>query len=135
MDRAGPDHDPFINPDGEKDLDNTGSQPTTWPTTWARGPRSWKTAATRQRRPGRQPQVLPDILRYDRTQPASYPDGRMPTDDVYSMRFAWLSHGKVPPTGLKPHEDLLDEFPYLASRPVAGTGPIAASCRHGIGTS
>ena len=36
-----------------------------------------------------------------------------PTDDVYSMRFAWLSHGKVPPTGLKPHDDLLNEFPYL----------------------
>ena len=32
-----------------------GSQPTTWPTTWDRGPRSWKTAATRPRRPGRQP--------------------------------------------------------------------------------
>ncbi len=29
------------------------------------------------------------------------------------MRFAWLSHGKVPPTGLKPHDDLLNEFPYL----------------------
>ena len=57
--------------------------------------------------------VLPDILRYDRTQPAHYPNGRVPTDDVYSMRFAWLSHGKVAPTGLKPHDDLLNAFPYL----------------------
>jgi hypothetical protein len=57
--------------------------------------------------------VLPDILRYDPTEPAAYPNGRSPTDDVYSMRLAWLSHGKVPPTGLKPHDDLLNEFPYL----------------------
>ena len=57
--------------------------------------------------------VLPDILRYDRTKPAAYANGRVPTDDVYSMRFAWLSHGKVLPTGLKPHDDLLSEFPYL----------------------
>ncbi len=57
--------------------------------------------------------VLPDILRYDRTKPATYPNGRILTDDVYSMRFAWLTHGKVGPTGLKPHDDLLNEFPYL----------------------
>jgi hypothetical protein len=29
------------------------------------------------------------------------------------MRFAWLTNGKVPPTGLKPHDDLLAHFPYL----------------------
>jgi hypothetical protein len=58
-------------------------------------------------------QVLPDILRYDRTRPAAYPNGRVPTDDVYSMRFAWLSDGKIPPTGLKPHDDLLAGFPHL----------------------
>jgi hypothetical protein len=37
----------------------------------------------------------------------------VPTDDVYSMRFAWLTNGKVPPAGLKPHDDLLARFPYL----------------------
>jgi hypothetical protein len=58
-------------------------------------------------------QVLPDILHYDRTKPATYPNGRVPTDDVYSIRFAWLTNGKVPPSGLKPHDDLLAEFPYL----------------------
>jgi hypothetical protein len=58
-------------------------------------------------------QVLPDILRLDRTRPANYPNGRVMTDDVYSMRFAWLTHGKVPPTGLKPHDNLLAEFPFL----------------------
>jgi hypothetical protein len=29
------------------------------------------------------------------------------------MRFAWLTYGKVPPTGLKPHDDMLAQFPYL----------------------
>ena len=56
-------------------------------------------------------QVLPDILHYDRTQPATYPNGRIPTDDVYSARFAWLTNGKVPPSGLKPHDDLLAQLP------------------------
>jgi hypothetical protein len=57
--------------------------------------------------------VLPDILRYDRTKPAAYPNGRALTDDVFSARFAWLSNGTIPPDGLKPHDDLLAEFPYL----------------------
>ncbi|MGH3298419.1 MAG: DUF4331 family protein, partial [Trebonia sp.] len=34
--------------------------------------------------------VLPDILRYDRTKPAAYPNGRTLTDDCFSARFAWL---------------------------------------------
>ncbi|MGB6771426.1 MAG: hypothetical protein WBF51_05415 [Candidatus Dormiibacterota bacterium] len=57
---------------------------------------------------------------YQTINPFINPDGekdhcnsRQPTDDVYSMRFAWLSHGKVPPTGLKPHDDLRNEFLYL----------------------
>jgi hypothetical protein len=58
-------------------------------------------------------QVLPDILRYDRTQPATYPNGRILTDDVYSARFAWLSNGKITSAGHTPHDDLLAEFPYL----------------------
>jgi hypothetical protein len=60
--------------------------------------------------------VLPDVLRYDRARPRTtppdhYPKRPLPTGDVYSMRFAWLSHGNVPPTGLKPPDDLLTEFP------------------------
>jgi hypothetical protein len=57
--------------------------------------------------------------------PASYPNGRVPTNDVYSYRFAWLTHGKVPPQGLKPHDDLQAEFSYLGlphPQP-AGTSP------------
>jgi hypothetical protein len=57
--------------------------------------------------------VLPDILRYDRSQPTAYPNGRALTDDVFSDRFAWMTNGRVGPDGLKPHEDMLNEFPYL----------------------
>jgi Domain of unknown function (DUF4331) len=115
MDRGGnPTINPFINPDGEKNLYNS-RQPADdvanylgpWSKLLENGgypPEEAKAAAM---------QVLPDILRYDRTKPATYPNGRVLTDDVYSMRFAWLTHGKVPPTGLRPHEDLMAEFPFL----------------------
>jgi Domain of unknown function (DUF4331) len=56
---------------------------------------------------------LPDILRFDRSRPAEYPNGRSLIDDVFSARFAWLTNGKVPPDGLKPHDDMLSAFPYL----------------------
>jgi hypothetical protein len=115
MDRGGnPTINPFINPDGEKNLYNS-RQPADdianylgpWSAVLENGgyaPEEAKAAAM---------QVLPDILRYDRTKPATYPNGRVLTDDVFSMRFAWLTHGKVPPTGLSPHDDLLAQFPYL----------------------
>jgi len=115
MDRGGnPTINPFINPDGEKDLYNA-RQPAddvaNYLGPWSKllensgySPEAARRAAL---------MVLPDILQYDRSRPAAYPNGRVPTDDVYSMRFAWLSNGKVPPTGLKPHADLLSEFPYL----------------------
>jgi hypothetical protein len=115
MDRGGhPTINPFINPDGEKNLFNS-RQPAddvaNYLGPWSKilensgyTPDEAKTAAL---------QVLPDILRYDRTQPATYPNGRVPADDVYSLRFAWLTHGKVGATGLKPHDDLLSQFPYL----------------------
>jgi hypothetical protein len=57
--------------------------------------------------------VLPDILRYDRAQPAAYPNGRALTDDVFSARFAWLTNGRVGSDGLAPHEDMLAGFPFL----------------------
>jgi Domain of unknown function (DUF4331) len=57
--------------------------------------------------------VLPDVLHYDRTRPAHYPNGRVLTDDVYDMRMAFLTHGRVTSDGVGPHEDYLTEFPYL----------------------
>ena len=57
--------------------------------------------------------MLPDILKYDSTRPASYPNGRGLTDDVFSARMAFLTHGAVTSDGLKPHDDLLALFPFL----------------------
>ena len=116
LDRGGnPTINPFINPDGEKNLFNS-RQPADDVANYL-GP--W--SAILQNAGGYTPeaaraaalQVLPDILHYDRTRPAAYPNGRSLTDDVYSLRFAWLSNGKIPPSGLKPHDDLRTEFPYL----------------------
>jgi hypothetical protein len=115
MDRGGnPTINPFINPDGEKDLYNS-RQPADdaanylgpWSKVLQNGGYSPEDAEATAR------QVLPDILQYDRTKPATYPNGRKLTDDVYSYRFVWLSNGKIPPTGLQPHDDLLADFPYV----------------------
>jgi hypothetical protein len=115
LDRGGnPTINPFINPDGEKNLYNS-RQPADDVANYL-GP--WSQIL--QKAGGYSPeqaraaalQVLPDILHYDRTQPAAYPNGRVMTDDVYSLRFAWLTNGKVPPAGLKPHDNLLPHFPY-----------------------
>lgn len=57
--------------------------------------------------------ILPDILHYDRTRPARYPNGRTPTDDVFSFRFAFMTNGQIKPQAVKPHEDLLSEFPFM----------------------
>ena len=113
MDRGGnPTINPFINPDREKDRFNS-RQPAD---DVARYLDAWSAILqnaggyTSEQARAAALQVLPDILRYDRTRPATYPNGRVPTDDVYSLRFAWLTNGKVPPAGLKPHDDLLARY-------------------------
>jgi hypothetical protein len=116
VDRGGhPTLNPFVNPDDAKDEYNT-RQPAddvaNYLEPWSAlleqmggyAPAEAKAAALT---------VLPDILHYNREQPASYPNGRDLTDDVYSNRFAWLSNGHIPPDGLQPHDDLLPSFPYL----------------------
>jgi hypothetical protein len=57
--------------------------------------------------------VLPDILHYDRSRPACYPNGRTLTDDVTSARLVMLTNGRVPTDRIGPHTDLLPDFPYL----------------------
>src|SRR5262249_49946705 len=115
MDRGGnPTINPFINPHGEKDLDNPRAPAP--PGGNDQGP--WSKVLESAGYPPEQAeaaalQVLPDILRFDRTKPPFYPNGRRPIEDIYSYRFAWLSYGKIPPQGLKPHPDLLTDFPYL----------------------
>lgn len=59
--------------------------------------------------------VLPDILAFDRDQPAAYPNGRILTDDVTSARLAMLTNGKITTDDIGPHTDLLPDFPYLGN--------------------
>jgi Domain of unknown function (DUF4331) len=59
--------------------------------------------------------LLPDMLTFDPAEPAQYPNGRSFTDDVINHRLSFLSKGDIPPTGLKPHTDILGEFPYLGT--------------------
>lgn len=59
--------------------------------------------------------ILPDMLSFNPSQPAKYPNGRVFTDDVIDYRLAFLSKGDIPPSGLKPHTDLLAEFPYIGT--------------------
>jgi hypothetical protein len=57
--------------------------------------------------------LLPDILHYDRTMPAHHPNGRVPTDDVFSARMIFMVHGQATPQSIKPHDDLMAVFPFL----------------------
>lgn len=57
--------------------------------------------------------TLPDMLTYNPAKPARYPNGRVFTDDVIDYRLAFLTKGDCPPSGLAPHTDTLEEFPYL----------------------
>jgi Domain of unknown function (DUF4331) len=59
--------------------------------------------------------TLPDVLSFDPSKPATYPNGRVFTDDVINYRIAFLTKNECPPTGLKPHTDVLREFPYLGT--------------------
>jgi hypothetical protein len=58
--------------------------------------------------------LLPDLLPYDPTRPASYPHtGRKPSDDAVDTFLTVITNGKVTGDGVGPHDDLLAEFPYL----------------------
>jgi len=58
--------------------------------------------------------MLPDILPYNPTRPAGYPNnGRLFTDDVGDYVIAILTNGRVTEDNVGPHEDFLSKFPYL----------------------
>jgi len=58
--------------------------------------------------------LLPDVLSYDPTRPASFPgNGRTLTDDAADAFLAVLTNGKVTEDKVGPHGDLLSAFPYL----------------------
>jgi hypothetical protein len=58
--------------------------------------------------------LLPDVLPYDPTRPASFPDnGRTLTDDGFDFFMRVLTNGKVTGDNVEPHGDLLLQFPYV----------------------
>jgi len=58
--------------------------------------------------------LLPDVLPYVPTRPASFPDnGRTLTDDAFDSFIRILTNGKVTRDNVGPHHDLLLEFPYV----------------------
>jgi Domain of unknown function (DUF4331) len=58
--------------------------------------------------------LLPEMLSYDPTRPARFPDsGRTLTDDAGDAFLAILTNGKVTEDKVDAHGDLLAEFPYL----------------------
>ena len=58
--------------------------------------------------------LLPDILPYDPSKPASYPaNGRTLTDDAIDVFLSILTNGKVTRDNVGPHTDLLTFFPYV----------------------
>ena len=116
VDRGGhPTINPFVNPNEVKDKYDVG-QPADDVATWLEPFTEMlqdKGGYSQEEARAAALIVLPDILRYDRRQPARYPNGRALDDDAFSARFAWLTNGKVGPDGLRPHDDMLTEFPYL----------------------
>jgi len=56
---------------------------------------------------------LPDVLPYDYTSAAGYPNGRQLTDDIADNLVAIITRGKVKGDLVGPHSDYLPEFPYL----------------------
>ena len=117
MDREGnPSFNPILNPDGIKDefnatdpVDDVTNHLQPLMATLERhgyAPEEAEAAALT---------ILPDILHYDRTMPAHYPNGRVPTDDVFSTRMIFMTHGEATPQAVQPHDDLLDVFPFLGT--------------------
>lgn len=56
---------------------------------------------------------LPDVLAYDASAPAVYPNGRRLTDDTADLLVALWTRGRITSDLAGPHTDLLDDFPYL----------------------
>jgi hypothetical protein len=71
--------------------------------------------------------LLPDVLHYDPTRPAAFPDnGRALTDDVADFFLPILTNGKVTTDKVGPHKDLLATFPYVGPPHQARAAKLAA---------
>jgi hypothetical protein len=74
--------------------------------------------------------LLPDVLPYDPTRPATYPvNGRALFDDVPDVFFPLITNGKVAGDKVGPHTDLLAEFPYVG--PPHSATPMGDGSGHG----
>jgi len=72
--------------------------------------------------------LLPDILFYDPTRLAAYPDnGRTLSDDVMDHFISILTNGKVKGDNVGPHRDLLAAFPYLGTPHKARSAELVAA--------
>jgi hypothetical protein len=58
-------------------------------------------------------QILPDLLHYDHSQPAGFPNGRKLEDDVIDGAVALFSRGQITSDKTGPHTDYLTDLPYL----------------------
>jgi hypothetical protein len=71
--------------------------------------------------------LLPDVLLYDPTQPALFPNnGRALVDDVVDFFLPILTNGKVTTDKVGPHQDLLATFPYVGPPHQARSAKLAA---------
>jgi hypothetical protein len=60
--------------------------------------------------------LLPDILPFDPSKPASYPaNGRTLTNDAIDVFLPILTNGRVTRDNVGPHTDLLGSFPYVGA--------------------
>jgi len=72
--------------------------------------------------------LLPDVLHYDPTRPAAFPNnGRALADDVVDFFLPLLTNGKVTQDKVGPHKDLLAEFPYVGPPHKAGAAELVAA--------
>jgi hypothetical protein len=71
--------------------------------------------------------LLPDVLNYDPTRPASFPqNGRTLSDDVVDSFLPILTNGKVTGDNVGPHKDLTASFPYVGAPHMARSAATAA---------
>jgi hypothetical protein len=59
-------------------------------------------------------QLLPDVLRYDYSSSAGFPNGRNLTDDIVNIVLSMVKNTPVSDK-VGPHTDLLANFPYLGN--------------------
>jgi hypothetical protein len=72
--------------------------------------------------------LLPDVLHYDPTRPAAFPNnGRALADDVVDFFLPLLTNGKVTNDKVGPHKDLLTEFPYVGPPHKARAAALVAA--------